>query len=657
MQLQTFWAQNQYGQLIPSATVSVYDIGTTNLATGLEDSTGAALTNPFSADSQGKISFYAPDGIYDMTVVAGTTSKSMAVQFLDLAAQVESAAASAASATATEAEIKEIIANAGEQSTLVVLASADGMGKIGAPEGGTLVQKVDWVSVEQFKLSTDTDDTSAIQKALNYCANNDIMELRGAGSYTINAQVFITGFGSRGFKAHFHKISAGSSFPANTTLFDAQTMITISDASSQQSNLEIIIDYLDGGGVANGIRGAENGYALSHIHIGFAKNCIQVINQTDYTFDCGCNRISGDYWNENWIGGFLNNGTNGSIFEGWMWDVKFIADNRYGGLWYKKGGQYAQIYAGNLDYNGKYISEITLSGDTSTLDLIKGQVGIELTNGTTASMFMFHFQETYNGSQKILLGESKDVSVATNGSSKTSYAVGDVLTCPTISGVSLTVSAVNVAGDSSSGANYYDFLHDYADADFGRLQILAAYMSRVVGSQQYTSVISYQNAFSGTTDNFRGLGVSNSGQTLALYNNALSASNSFANITADFVNFALRLYQKDRKYEGNAGYAAPAAGATATIGTITPSAYDHYAGEADSYQISITSPTDGVYAFAKLVLNSQNGYLVDIVTSANLSLSGVKTLASDGTTLTGYAINCENSGTETVALVMNIVRI
>ena len=50
----------------PSCTVTVYDGGTLNLASIASDSNGTPKSNPFTADSDGYISFYATDGTYDV---------------------------------------------------------------------------------------------------------------------------------------------------------------------------------------------------------------------------------------------------------------------------------------------------------------------------------------------------------------------------------------------------------------------------------------------------------------------------------------------------------------------------------------------------------------------------------------------------------------
>ena len=92
MELKTYFAQDRNGSLIPSASVAVYLTGTTTLASGLTNVSGAPLSNPFTADADGKIQFRAPDGIYDMQVSLGsTTGVKVTFQCVDVEQQLSDA--------------------------------------------------------------------------------------------------------------------------------------------------------------------------------------------------------------------------------------------------------------------------------------------------------------------------------------------------------------------------------------------------------------------------------------------------------------------------------------------------------------------------------------------------------------------------------------
>ncbi len=54
-------------QSYPSATVTVYDSGTSNLSSIFSDDVGTTKANPFTSDSStGYWFFYADDGLYDI---------------------------------------------------------------------------------------------------------------------------------------------------------------------------------------------------------------------------------------------------------------------------------------------------------------------------------------------------------------------------------------------------------------------------------------------------------------------------------------------------------------------------------------------------------------------------------------------------------------
>lgn len=84
MELKTYFAQDASGNIMPGATVMVYEAATTTLATGLQDEYGSPLANPFTADSSAKVAFYAPDGLYDITVVGNGRTVTIRSQFVSI---------------------------------------------------------------------------------------------------------------------------------------------------------------------------------------------------------------------------------------------------------------------------------------------------------------------------------------------------------------------------------------------------------------------------------------------------------------------------------------------------------------------------------------------------------------------------------------------
>lgn len=154
MELKTYFAQDASGNIMPGATVTVYEAGTATLATGLQDEAGSPLANPFTADSSAKVAFYAPDGLYDITVVGNGRTVTIRAQFV-----------SVDGASVLRAD----------------LAATGGSALVGSQEpGGTTVKlplslKVEGVSVrpEDFGGVLDgvADDSIALQKSVDWAAS------------------------------------------------------------------------------------------------------------------------------------------------------------------------------------------------------------------------------------------------------------------------------------------------------------------------------------------------------------------------------------------------------------------------------------------------------------------------------------------------------
>ncbi|MDV7209882.1 SGNH/GDSL hydrolase family protein [Azotobacter beijerinckii] len=107
MELKTLFAQDLSGNALRLATCRLYHQGTDTLVSGLQDSTGAALGNPWTTDARGLVQFAAPNGLYDLRVTFGARDYSVRVQCLDLAEQI-----AAIQADASRAEVARDAATA-----------------------------------------------------------------------------------------------------------------------------------------------------------------------------------------------------------------------------------------------------------------------------------------------------------------------------------------------------------------------------------------------------------------------------------------------------------------------------------------------------------------------------------------------------------------
>lgn len=174
MELKTFFAQDLFGNVIPSPTVAVYQPGTTTLVTGLQNASGAALTNPFNGDGNGQVVFAAPDGDYDMRVEGAGRTTTMRVRFID-------------SGTGTVQILRDdLVSPASGKGAELIGFKQSGAGAV-ARTAQSKMQEI--VSVKDFGAVDGmvADDTLAIQKALD--AGGEFSSVWLTGVHRITAKL------------------------------------------------------------------------------------------------------------------------------------------------------------------------------------------------------------------------------------------------------------------------------------------------------------------------------------------------------------------------------------------------------------------------------------------------------------------------------------
>lgn len=139
MEIKTYYALDKFGNAIPNATVEIYGRDQTALWPDVYDANGNKITNPFTSDSTGRITFQVADGLYEI-VISNDRTRGYKIPFqsldmLDPAGKINTAVTDAQTAaqSAIDAEnnITQILQDAGDQSTLVALAQPDGINHIG----------------------------------------------------------------------------------------------------------------------------------------------------------------------------------------------------------------------------------------------------------------------------------------------------------------------------------------------------------------------------------------------------------------------------------------------------------------------------------------------------------------------------------------------
>ena len=218
MQLKTYFAQDASGNIIPNAQVFVYLAGTTTLATGIVDQSGAPLTNPFNADSSAAVVFAAPDGDYDVKCSGASRTVTIRAQFFDGGAFKSDLAATGGSAL--------VGADDGAGGSLwttvagfiAFLLSSLGASVIGFIQAGvgavqrTLQAKArEVVTVTDFGASATAgvDSTDAIKKALSAVPAGGVVRGVQGETYEISDRIDINGRTLKGIKL---KLTANAAF-------------------------------------------------------------------------------------------------------------------------------------------------------------------------------------------------------------------------------------------------------------------------------------------------------------------------------------------------------------------------------------------------------------------------------------------------------------
>lgn len=625
-------------------------------AVTLSISSGAGLSvSSVTTDSTGYGAFYAyssTSGSYTITAAqTGATSATLVTIFTT---PEETAAADRVLDTMQSALIDQSGAgyigyNSATTYASGTLGSAFNIGGTELANNNSKLAR--WIDIEDYAdtASASGDWTTAIQAALDAANLLGIYDVRGTGQYVVSNTLYIRAVPISGMNISIYKLSVSSSFPTNTSFWDATPIIAVGQAVGAIVGLQLNINYLDGGGVADGVAGINLGFGLSNVHIGYASDCISVIRMGDHQYNSSGNRLTGHYWLNNWLGVFLANGTGTAdpIVESWNINVDFIANNRWGGIWFFSAGQYAKIQ-GDWDFNGRYLGIIELS-DTTGLTSISGQTGLKLTDGTTQMEFLFYYTE--QGSTYVVVAASNDISIS--GANALPWAAGSTISCTTVTGVALVFSSSVTAGDNSVGTNFFDVLHDYERAPFGKIQVVAGYLSSIIGGNLFTSSFQFQNSFSAQTDSIRGFGVSNSSTTLSLYNYAIS-NTPFANVNDTLINFDKKLSLSDHLYEG-AGALNIVAPATTAIQLLllTNATSDKYLNEGSMYEITLKTNfvTCGLY---RVFVVGDTGSYSHVVVS---TFSGDQITVTFTDTTDGVALNFLQATQADMQVVTNVVRI
>lgn len=446
-----------------------------------------------------------------------------------------------------------------------------------ALEGRTVAAKLNnLVFIEDFKhlVSEDGDWQPAAQAALTYARQNGFNKVWSFRPMTFKSPLVIDGWG-QALDLRLSKVTAHDSMPMYQDWKASRSLITIgSAAGGSMVGLNVDIGFLDGKGVCSGIEVVGRGCGGSRINIDRAVRCNIVYDCRKQTWPAASNFVSGKYWYDGNMGAFLARGSGPDmpVAEGHKLCVGFVTRMRYGAYLLRTGAQYSQI-AGDADFNGRYLSEVTLSGSSFT----GLERGAAITNGkATGEVLAFYMQTA--GVCKVLIIEAENVS---GGNS--SYTAGDTLTSGKWSS---TVSVVRTAQQDQNF--FFDIILDFYGSAFAKVDVDCGYLGGIVGDSLHSCSINYKNSFTAYTNSMNGAAFVHSGKTLTLRDTYLNRP--VLDCTTDYIANGANLFTRNFRSYGAEFTARFAPAQVWTIRTFAYSGSTNAPGGKDVYDVQVFGP-------------------------------------------------------------------
>ncbi|RLM21106.1 hypothetical protein BIY29_14155 [Brenneria alni] len=485
--------------------------------------------------------------------------------------------------------------------------------------GEYLSKSIRYVTPEMFGALGDgnTDDTDAIQAAIEYLKTDSTKSgLIGYGDYAISSSLVISGF-AYGFKMHLRSLRALGIWQDYDNWKTAAPLILIG-GDGGMVGLDIRCEYVDGGGKADWMNITAQGCGGSHFH---AERLTDVVNgvaaKGDTTWPVASNKVTGGYWGRGvGVGIWLQRGNGGTspVVEGWIIDVNFIQNFQNGGALLRHGAQYANV-RGQFDFNGRYLSEVTVSENT-TNGLTRGDT---VTYGTHTAEIIAFYQHPI-GTYKLLLAEGHNVS--TKGSH---FSVDATLTHSN-SSWSSTIIAVKTPASSHW---YPDIIHDFTGGSFGKCTIFSPYCGGIVGGLLHSSVYYFGNSSSATTNSVNGAQWVHSGSVMSLRD--AYRDNYVLDIAEKFMAPGCHLYMRAYRIYGSEVGLTLLQSKSTLIRTFTYAGDESVANLQEVWRLTLKSTLGGI-AGECLVYVSKSGISIvnNTITGVTLSASGFLLSGSQG---------------------------
>lgn len=483
------------------------------------------------------------------------------------------------------------------------------------------------------------DSATAIQTACNVAAILGINKVIGHGKYLINSGIAVPAgaiASPSGGDARF-----GFTLDLNVLIVNPSAWASVPDkfwdaapAVYPADNLEngyININEFDGGGKATGFSTVGKSCSTSRINIGLARNYIigfrnwgPVSSQGTMTY------VTGNNWQNGYLGVLI--GTNGSTnFEAHNIDINWCANHRAWGVGLQDRTQYSHVKGGTYDFNGKWMSRLTLtniSSDTGSEVFF----GSSISNGTITRYAM---SNVLNDQGTAISGSGGKCLFVMESSSRikgaSDFTVGDTITCGTWSA---TISAIQVTTDANPYI-YFDIVSSNRSGDFSKSNITASYIGGLHGHNLHTN-FSLTNNSTTTVEaiNIKGLGIATDNTTMALYAKNLLGYVPFGAVRPAGITWNIPHIMGSQRINGSVIQV------TATNGT--PIVIAGFGGAAsdltpDIYEIFVSSNQSGCEGMAMVTVTT---------TTCRVAVTNVKALGFAVSSTNPLQITAVTSGTD-----------
>lgn len=184
MEVKNYFATDSQGNVLGSAQVYLYLAGTTTLASGLKNISGAALANPFTSQSNGLVQFSAPDDNYDLRVVKPGREFTIRIQCFDGVAFLLGVSQTPIPNGIPRANSSGVI-DASWFDGSIPSASFSQSASYAAGSLSKHAQITVSVTDQPFGATTSGDATAAFQAAYDFVPAGGVIKVPGPGPYTV----------------------------------------------------------------------------------------------------------------------------------------------------------------------------------------------------------------------------------------------------------------------------------------------------------------------------------------------------------------------------------------------------------------------------------------------------------------------------------------